>query len=1042
MKKRITFPVVGLVLALAAGGVGASILAATSKEPTVVWGAAIFSPNYDLGSTIFVPEIDVTVDGSKQTVSPAILYPSKKLIQKASATLDEVGKYTIIYQTVVNGKAYSNTHDFIVNTNLFDLSPASSAYYGKPENAATHEGLVIDLAQGDEMMFNQPIDVANFTADDIIISGYIAPREIGSFDFEKLLITFYDAENPEIWYRQHIRRRDMTSTGVNAVGVSYYYGGGNGQGTAGANVKEADPQSVNKNNEWGPYSPLPFDGVYNVIYSDGGELKESVFDKTFFHVDDYQFRLSIDMAGLEVYTTEHQRDRTGALIPGGLAKHFITDLNNPNFYSTLFSGFPSGKIKVGISADRYVKETARFVVTGINGMDLQETLFVDNEGPKITVDNPFGDQMPLGQVHFSYPIPDATAVDTITGECEVTKKVWFNYSTPRQTQISIIDNKFQTEKVGWYTIEYLAHDAFGNESQELLSVFSGSSIPELKVNIGEHPTSMYMGQKLVPASFSVENSSGDYEVEIAYIDPNSDRHEYEEGFIPEVQGDWQVEFTATDMIGRTTTSTYELGVSISELPILVDSQVLPKAIIGGGLYELPEKTGRLYTDDYEYEIVTCDLVVSCCGIEEDVYGEYIAPSYLENGAEVNCSYYFDGNLIEESNIPYVRSLDLDATEEYPIIVNYANYFIGDDFDIVRSPAGINKGIEATLTDASERSSILFANPVLADKVNFEFTSESKNLFSGFELKLTDSLNPKQTVTTRVDMSLYDSLATVDGVTQKLAYSKTSEGAFSLSYEKGTLTIMDEVKAPFTVNHYDSGLPFLGFDSAKVYIELCLLDANANASINIRKINNHSFINIGEPIDRTIPEVVESGAFGGSYASGSVYATGTLIASDVIAPNVDCYLTIKDSDHTIGRDLDPSESYNIPLDIIGTYTFKYTVDELFYCDDYSGENTYERIARVYSVDAEAPVITLLSNMPGEAHINDIIDIADYAVSDNYTATENIIVSRMIAGPHGLIYTISDDVTRLKVTMAGIYEIRYLAMDEQGNTSLLTHQILVS
>ena len=82
------------------------------------------------------------------------------------------------------------------------------------------------------------------------------------------------------------------------------------------------------------------------------------------------------------------------------------------------------------------------------------------------------------------------------------------------------------------------------------------------------------------------------------------------------------------------------------------------------------------------------------------------------------------------------------------------------------------------------------------------------------------------------------------------------------------------------------------------------------------------------------------------------------------------------------------------------------------------------------------------MPGEAHINDIIDIADYAVSDNYTATENIIVSRMIAGPHGLIYTISDDVTRLKVTMAGIYEIRYLAMDEQGNTSLLTHQILVS
>lgn len=1016
----------------------------SNNDASVVWGEMSLDSSYDFGSMIYVPEINVTVDGVKQTVAPEILFPSKKCIKKSSTQLDEVGKYRVLYQVVVNDKAYSKTYDFNVDTNLFTMGSASSASYGKPENALMHEGLVVELAQGDEILFNQPIDIANFTSDDFIVSGYIAPQKIGSYDFEKLLITLYDAENPDIWYRQHIRRRDISSSGVNREGCSYFYGGANGQGTAGANVKEADPQQVNKNNEWGPYAPLPFDGVYNVVYSVGGEEKAATFDIDSLHVDDYLFRLSMDMQGYEVYNTEYQRDRTGALIPapGGISKHFITDLNNPNFYSTLFYGFPSGKVKVGIKADRYVKEKAKFVITDINGINLEDKLFIDNQGPSITISNPYGSTMPLAKTHLSYLAPDAYAFDDITGKCDVTKNVWFNYGTPRQTQISIIDDRFKTDKVGWYTIEYSAKDSFGNESKEILSVYCGNEIPELEVTVGEHKNNMFLGEKLIPANFRVANNSGAYSTSIAYIDPNGERYDNIEDVVVEVQGTWTVELTTTDMIGRENVTTYEVEASISDMPILEETDALPKAFVAGGLYELPIKSGRLYVGDYDYEYIDCDLVVTCGENQEEVYGEYIVENYLENGTLINCSYQFDGNIIESIDVPYVRSLDLDPTEEYPIIINYTNYFVGDGFDVSLSPIGSGKGVNAQVTAPNDKSTLFFANPVLADKVNLDFISDSKQLFPGFEVKLIDSKNPNQTLTTRVDIGLYNSTVIIGDQQEEISFAKANENMFSLSYGNGVLTINDDVKYPFAISNFDNGMAFDDFTSHKVYIEVSLIDAQLGASLNFLKINNHSLVNNGEPIDRTLPEIVEFGSNGGTFASGEVYESGTLISSDVIAPNTEASLTIKDPDSkSLGRDLDPSISYSIPLDKIGTYRFEYSVEELFINDDYAGDNVYEKNVRVYSVDYTAPEISLLSNMPTEAKVGDVITLSQFSVTDNYTPVENIVTARMIVAPNGLIYTIDDSITQLKVTMAGIYEIRYLAMDEQGNTATLTHQILV-
>lgn len=1047
MKKKTIGLFVGALL-LSTSALSLS-LGLKKDSPQVVFGEVSIKSKYSYGSTVFIPEIVATLESGQINIKPRIIFPSKKCIEKCSTVLDEIGKYEVLYETVVDGESFFKSYSFVVDTNLFTLGAHSTAYYGRPENAKEHNGLVFNLVQGEEVLFNKPIDVSSFTSDDFIVSGYIAPETIGKYDFEKLLITLYDSEDPNIYYRQHIRRRDMVSTGINPTGRAYYYGGANGQGTAGANVKEADPQAINKNNEWGPMSLLPFDGEYNIIYldeKDGYKEKEAVFDK--YYVDDYLFRLSMDMQGYEVYTTEYQRDRTGAFVsgPNKVVKHFITDLNSPNFYNTLFYGFPSGKVRVGITADMYVKEYAQFVITDINGIDLKEDVFSDELGPEIKIENTYGSEMPLAKVGYSYEVPYAYAIDEICGECSVKKEIWFNYGSERATRISLDGNRFKTNKIGWYTIVYSSSDAFGNLSEEYLSVYCGNDndVPDLDVTIGEYKQSMFMGEKLIPATFLVSNNCGPYSYEIQFVDPDGEVYDYEKGFIPEVKGEWEVKYKVTDMIGRVVEKSYTLDVSISPLPILQDSDDLPRAFIGGGGYELPQKSGYLYVDDYDYEIVDCDLVVTCDGNKETITDIYEVPNYLDNNIKINCAYVYEDNILVEEDIPYVHSLTKTENEDIPVEVDLENYFIGENMSIVQSAPDTNRGMIASVNEAKPRSTVLFANKLLADKFNLNLISHKDSAkYSSLEIKISDSLDRDNSITTVIDVGQFDSTIKVGSNSSKINFNKSNECNLSISYSQGIIYCNEQISTSFNVLHNDKGLLFEDFHSNKIYVEITLVDAYAGASLDILKVNNHIMTNSGQKIDSTVPEVIENGVSGGTYPAGEIYESSTMISQDVVAPNTEALLDIKDPNNSfIGRELDATISYTIPLDLFGTYRFEYTVYEIFYNDEYEPDSPYEKPpVRVYSADVEPPEITLLQAMPLEATIGQIITLSDYQVKDNASSEENIVVTRMVVAPNGLIYMLDKNIKRLQITMLGTYEIQYIAFDEQGNMALVSHRINV-
>ena len=58
------------------------------------------------------------------------------------------------------------------------------------------------------------------------------------------------------------------------------------------------------------------------------------------------------------------------------------------------------------------------------------------------------------------------------------------------------------------------------------------------------------------------------------------------GFRPENEGEYTVEFTATDYIGKTKSATLNVSARRGDKPLFIDSVSLPPVYINGGRYVL------------------------------------------------------------------------------------------------------------------------------------------------------------------------------------------------------------------------------------------------------------------------------------------------------------------------------------------------------------------------------------------------------------------------------------------------------------------------
>ena len=269
--------------------------------------------------------------------------------------------------------------------------------------------------------------------------------------------------------------------------------------------------------------------------------------------------------------------------------------------------------------------------------------------------------------------------------------------------------------------------------------------------------------------------------------------------------------------------------------------------------------------------------------------------------------------------------------------------------------------------------------------------------------------------------------------------QSASNNFSVTYKDGSFLVAD--KGLF-VETLVNGQPFEGFDSPFVYMNVAFVDASSGeAAYALTSINSQPITNASS--DRVAPKMVILGDYGGSFTKGTVITIPAAVATDVLDPNVNFTLTVRNPEGNIATDIngqklenvDPSKEYKIKLDLYGQYSVRYVASDVMW------ENESKMNYAVYSEDSEAPIIKFNTQPVSEAKVGDKIIIPNVTVSDNLSEVGKISLQYFVMTPSGKMVELTKGVRIFMPSDAGKYQILVMASDEAGNITLLKHQVTV-
>lgn len=1024
-KKIVTLCSAAVLVVGAAFGVGLSLNNASAEEWTTSVAEWEWQEEYNYASTFQVPAYKV-VDGDVSVDATSVVtYPNGKTTTETTIILDVEGRYTVTYYASVAGKEYSTSESFVVKYAPFYIHDSKSSvvqgvYTGhgadEPENEKfPHSGLIVRLAKDDRLEFTKILDVNDLSSKKSLVEGFVTPDSYRVADFERVMITLTDIVDPSVYVDVEINRWWMTSFHTGKAS-SFVMAGANGQDMVG--FEPGKGLHIN-------------DGVGTPIthtFEACGYLSNGVVSMSWGNSNTPlaplspsrgPFKIAYDNANKQVYAN------------GGL----VSDLDSVDYYKELWSGFPSGKVRLSVWANDYLAPTANFCLTQSIAMpDLLATGFEETDPPKITVDTDY-DVMPEGQIGVPYAVPTATAFDDYSGVVDVEIGVWYNYESSQPVSVSLIDGKFTPTKNGYYSIVYRAVDAMGNQAEYILPVHAGNPIPKLTVaNPANVPTTALLGHEIVVEQPTITGGAGKKVCVVTVKGPEDETAQaIVDGFIPDVTGKWVVTYTVTDYLNNVATSSFEVDATPGTDPFIYDTPVLPQVLMSGIEYVLPNISAYDYSTGRCVE-KPCDVKVKI-GNEEKLMkaGDKFVPTVTENGQKVSVT-YFSGNVsLETIEVPCVIIRVTEGTKDS---VKVQNYFYGENFTFKTTDDNGKKykGIKLEAT-ADGDISWTFANPQLADTVAIKLSSIKGIVrYKGFAYTLTDTQNPEEKVTLTVEAKGTGVIVRNGAMEVQAAVDLSKDSVFEFRYEKGRVYFGD--KTNFSVATYDNGETFNGFSSDKVFMSVTLDNARAGAGYLIQEITGSSITE--READRSDPNFAILGDAGGTYSINTTYTLAPAVAGDTFAANTSLVGTVKDPDGEIVVDkqgvklenVDASKAYMIELTKYGRYTVEYVAKEV---DWFDGEKKF--VNYVFVMDEIAPTVQITSDYTKTVKVGETIIIPNFKVSDNLTAEEELTIDKMILNPTGRTIRLPASSNSLVAMYEGKYQITIMVKDAYGNVTTI-------
>lgn len=1017
-----------LIAALCLSLISWGVVQLANAEVTVS-GTEDIASVYAFGDEFTLPECTFTKNGQSKKGVASLQFPNGALYSDKTVTLNQNGKYLLRYLADIDGKTYTKEYEFSVLGKIASYkSEKTQISYGLCDKyGANSYGLNVRIANGDSLTFEHVFDMTQLTSSTILLEGFVVPDVQGAVDFSKMVFTFTDVEDPSV---QLVYNGNFHND-RDAYGLTFFTAAGNGQIQTGLEYVG----KLHVGATLGCLVPHSFMSVDTGLYYGAYKYTEEPVRNC--PPDTRTFCISYD-------SKLNQPWASGKI---------ISDLDDTNYYSTLWFGFPSGKAKLTVSALNYTGASANMCIKSVLGVDLSAQNFVDEVAPIISVDTEYT-EMPKAIVGKTYPIPTASAIDEVSGKCDVNVSVWYDYATQNQKMVDVVGGKFKADDVGAYAIVYTACDYSGNESKTVLWVRAqlGSYIQKLSATADEnYNKNITVGELIDLPEMTVTGGCGNvdsYGITYSITKGSESAQIIGDRFRVEQAGEWNFTCSVKDYIGEVVEVSFTLTATAGNKPIIEEYPQFPKAYVLGSLYTLPIAHAYDYQTGSKVEKL-CDVTVLYNGNKQYYKsGDQFKPTVETSGDKIAITYSCDGATLFDTEVPVIdvfRKVRVGESERYRTVIDVEKYFYTEDqisFTNGYEQGGV-KGLKATSNQTGSTLSMRFLNPQMANSFSLDMmTVPGESGFSSLNVILTDSENPQISIKATFTKDDGQTVMTVGDTSliMLLDFESASPSAFSVGFTNGKLSLNSTTLVD--VKKMQNGEPFNGFPSGKIYFDVELCDVEEGASIFIDKICSISASNDEDNVGPFISteNAIEINAF-----KDSVYTMQKILVCDVLSPNSGAYITVTKPDGSVISDenglplenVDATKEYKIKLSEYGEYFVSVVAREENWRK--SNENYFDYVISV--TDGEKPTITFDGEFDDKVKVGGTIVIPKFEVKDNYSNPEDIVVLIIVTNPKGMPVYLYGEENAIRCEYAGVYKINFFVYDQMGNLTTYETQVTV-
>ena len=675
-----------------------------------------FNEDYAVGTVLTLPSSQITVGSDTFDAETVVRFPSGDVYAKNEITLSEAGKYTVEYRAIsATGELFVVEKSFRASNSFFQVSGVnSSAYHGTVENAPAREGVVASIAEGERLVFNQVVNISDYTKSDIIAEAFVAPIEQGLADALNVSFVLTDAYNSENYVVITNKRLDRTP--LEAVWQERSYATANAvdQPATGLDLGNGDflwennAYALHQNDLYGtPVKDFYMAGIPKFSLTTGIGAPTDIATQS--------LKLSMDYAEKRVYMN-------------GL---ILADLDDTSMFKQVqWEGFTTGECLLSVYASFYNQNTFNCVVTKwgeYEGAELNQGLLVDTQAPTLTLD--YGEYEGMGYpdavVGRNYPLPKIIAKDDTDRNVSIKAKVYKDYGTQDQVNVKVKNGAFTPAYKGAYTIVYTATDEFGNRSsleypvqavvvnEPLTIALAGGENQVVAGNVIQLPTAQVQNaQGLAKLKVIARHGASGTEEEISIVGENAYT------FRPLYAGAWEIVYEYSDYM-ETKTQVHTVTVESSQKPYIYEDANLPKYLIRGAVYPLPIVKGVYLETGEPVETTASAYIIDDTKPERAINATRFV-SYADEKATIIYRMGTGENVVEKRYEIPVVDVGYDTLN-----LRIADYFIAENFSVQA-----NEDITLTTTEKGTQSfSFIQALQTFDFSMLFHVSNGRNNLIS-------------------------------------------------------------------------------------------------------------------------------------------------------------------------------------------------------------------------------------------------------------------------------------------------------------------------